>query len=83
MTPSVLPSEQTPASVIPVLTSVVSQSDVSPGTLSALQARQAEKASFFALADALKESLRPELERMANDVVQRSLQAAWAQKSGH
>jgi len=67
---------------IPVLTHVVPSDDIFPGTLAALHDRLAERASFFALANALKESMRPEMERVVDDVVQRTLKAAWAHKAG-
>ena len=67
---------------IPVLTNVVPREEVFPGTLAALQDRLAEKASFFAMADALKDTMRPELERLVDEVVQRTLISAWAQKMG-
>lgn len=81
MTTHHLPAEQVPALTIPVLTSAVPMADVPPGTLAALENLRVDKAAFFAMADELKQSLRPELERLVDESVQRSLRAAWAKKS--
>ncbi len=47
----------------------------------ALDARAAEKAALMALSEELVQNLRPEIERMTSDMVQRTLQSEWAQRS--
>ena len=64
-------------SVIPVLNTVVPVDQISPELSAALQLREGEHAAFMAMADALAQSLRPELERLTTELVQRSFQQAW------
>jgi len=66
--------------VIPVLTTRVPPADLAPGMLLAFDKLQTQKNNFFALADALRANLRPELERLAEDLVQRTLRDAWMQR---
>jgi hypothetical protein len=75
-------SIQVPQSAIPVLTTRVPAADIPADVLAELERQQTEKDAFFALADALQHSLRPELDRLVSDAVQRSLQASWAQRHG-
>jgi hypothetical protein len=70
-------SGDAPHTAIPVLTTVLPESDISAEMLVAFERQQAEKTALFALSKALQESLRPELERLAQDVVQRTLKATW------
>jgi hypothetical protein len=67
--------------VIPVLTHVVPASDIPAAVLAALDARQAEKASVMALSQELMQNLRPELDRMATELVQRSVEGMWAKRA--
>jgi hypothetical protein len=69
------------ATVIPVLTHVVPASDIPAAVLAALDARQAEKASVMALSQELMQNLRPELDRMATELVQRSVEGMWAKRA--
>jgi hypothetical protein len=64
--------------VVPVLSTVVPDSQISESVSAALDARLLEKAEFMALTDNLVQQLRPELERMATELVHRSLSQAWA-----
>jgi hypothetical protein len=64
--------------VVPVLSTVVPDSQISAWVSAALDARLLEKAEFMAMTDNLVQQLRPELERMATELVHRSLSQAWA-----
>ena len=68
-------------SQIPVLTSEIPKDQIPQALLVALDARQAEKASVLALSQELMNSLRPELDRMASELVQRSLQGMWEKRA--
>ena len=72
-------SENTPL-VVPVLSTVIPETQISPNLIAALDARELERASFMALADDLVQALRPELERMTTELVRRSLRQAWANR---
>lgn len=67
-------------SVIPVLSTVIPVDRISQELAAALQLREEEHAAFLAMADAVVQSLRPELERLTTELVQRSLQQAWRSK---
>lgn len=72
-------------SVIPVLNTVMPVDQISADLAAALQLREDEHAAFMAMADELAQSLRPELERLTTELVQRSFQQAWRsqfQKAG-
>jgi hypothetical protein len=71
----------TPESQIPVLTAEISKDQIPPALLVVLDARQAEKASVLALSHELMNNLRPELDRMASELVQRSLQGMWEKRA--
>ena len=71
----------TVAAAIPVLTHVVPTSDIPAAVLAALDARLAEKASVLALSHELMQNLRPELDRMASELVQRSVEGMWAKRA--
>jgi hypothetical protein len=70
-----------PADQIPVLTHEISKDQIPEALLVALDARQAEKASVLALSQELMNNLRPELDRMASELVQRSLQGMWEKRA--
>lgn len=71
-----------PDGAIPVLTAAVATSDIPAALLAALDARLAEKASVLALSQELmKKNLRPELDRMAAELVQRSVQGMWEKRA--
>ncbi len=76
-----LTSASCPEGAIPVLTSSVATSDIPAALLAALDARLAEKASVLALSQELMKNLRPELDRMAEDLVQRSVQGMWEKRA--
>jgi hypothetical protein len=73
----VLLFSESPPSVIPVLSQRIPEDEISPGLMAALNARESERAAFMALSDDLVQALRPELERMTTELVQRSFQQAW------
>lgn len=68
------------ALVVPILSAVVPEAQISLSLKAALDARESERASFMALADDLVQSLRPELERMTTELVQRSVRQAWVKR---
>jgi hypothetical protein len=47
----------------------------------ALDARAAEKQALMDLSDELVQNLRPEIERLTADMVQRTLQGVWDQRA--
>ena len=69
------------STAIPVLTHVMPTSDIPAAVLVALDARMAEKASVLALSAELMQNLRPELDRMASELVQRSVEGMWAKRA--
>jgi hypothetical protein len=68
------------ASVVPVLSTVIPDSQIPDALRAALDARDLEQTTFMALGDELVQSLRPELERLTTELVQRSLRQAWASR---
>ena len=66
---------------IPVLSAVVPSQEIPAALLAALDARLAEKASVLALSQELMKNLRPELDRMAAELVQRSVQGMWEKRA--
>ena len=74
-------SDSGPDGAIPVLTTAVATSDIPAALLAALDARLAEKASVLALSQELMKNLRPELDRMAAELVQRSVQGMWEKRA--
>ena len=67
-------------SVIPVLSTLIPVDHIAQDLAAALHLREQEHAAFMAMADAVAQSLRPELERLTSELVQRSLQQAWRSK---
>lgn len=72
-----------PDTVLPVLSAVVPESEVSDALRSALDARAQEKAAFMAMSDELLHALRPEIERLTAELVRSSLQQAWRMRPQH
>jgi len=70
-----------PSDEIPVLNDVLAKDRIPEALLVALDARQAEKASVLALSQELMKNLRPELDRMASELVQRSVQGMWEKRA--
>ena len=66
---------------VPVLTSPVPAADVPLALSWALEARLAEKRALLDLSDQLVQSLKPELERMTAELVQRALEGLWEKRS--
>lgn len=69
------------ADAIPSLSQDMALGDVPVGVSLALDARAAEKAALMALSEDLVKKLRPEIERMTSDMVQRALQGVWEKRS--
>jgi hypothetical protein len=66
---------------IPTLTADMAVRQVPQAVSLALEARAAEKRALMALSDELVQNLRPEIERLAADLVQRTLQGVWDQRA--
>ncbi len=81
MTQFVSTAAPTPGgAVIPVLSTLIPAAQISHELAAALQLREEERSAFMAMADEVAQSLRPELERLTTELVQRSLQQAWRSK---
>jgi hypothetical protein len=76
-----LPMADGKADPIPLLTTVVPASEIPAAVLAALDARLAERASVLALSQEFMQNLRPELDRMAAELVQRSVQGMWDKRA--
>lgn len=72
-------SDAVPASV-PVLRAVLSEADLPPSLMAALDARELDRARFMGLGDELVNALRPELERLTVQTVQRAMHHAWVSR---
>ncbi len=70
-----------PDTVLPVLSAAMPESDIPEALRAALDARAQEKAAFMALSDELLHALRPEIERLAAELVHKSLQQAGRARS--
>lgn len=70
-----------PATALPVLNSVVPESDISEALMAALDALDREKMAFMAVSEDMLDVLRPEMERMATELVRKSLHQAWRIRS--
>jgi hypothetical protein len=66
---------------IPTLTQDMVLGQVPQAVTLALDARAAEKRALMAMSDELVQNLRPEIERLTADLVQRALQGLWAKRS--
>lgn len=66
---------------IPTLTQDMAVGQVPPAVSLALDARAAEKKALMALSDELVQNLRPEIERLTAELVQRTLQGVWDKRS--
>lgn len=62
---------------IPTLTQDMAVGHVPKAISLALDARAAEKQALMALSEELVQNLRPEIERLTSDLVQRTLQGVW------
>ncbi len=70
-----------PDTALPVLNSVVPESDISEALRTALDVLDHEKIAFMALSGDMLDALRPEMERMATELVRNSLHQAWRIRS--
>jgi hypothetical protein len=66
---------------MPTLTQDMALTQVPQAVLVALDARFAEKEALMALSSDLLENLRPEMERLTADWVQKTLQSVWDQRA--
>jgi hypothetical protein len=66
---------------IPTLTQDMAVGQVPQALSLALDARAAEKKALMALSDELVQNLRPEIERLTAELVQRTLQGVWDKRS--
>ena len=66
---------------IPTLTEDMAVGQVPQAVHVALDARVAEKQALMALSSELLENLRPEIERLTADLVQRTLQSVWDKRA--
>jgi len=83
MTQAETPSSSQPFSPdqIPTLTQDMALAHVPQAAHVALDARVAEKQALMALSSDLLENLRPEIERLTADLVQRTLQSVWDKRA--
>ena len=72
--------EQIPLNA-PVLSAVIADSDIPAVVQAALEARALEKAAFLALADELMVELRPEVARLATELLRSSIHQVWLNRS--
>ncbi|WP_090046301.1 hypothetical protein [Limnohabitans sp. 2KL-27] len=70
-----------PDTALPVLTAVVPESDVCDAMRAALDGLDHDKRAFMAMSDAMLDALRPDIERMATELVRNSLHQAWRMRS--
>lgn len=69
------------AQLIPTLNQDMAMVDAPPAVTLALDARLAEKQALMALSEELEQNLRPEIERLTKDMVQRTLQGVWDKRA--
>jgi hypothetical protein len=67
--------------LIPTLTQDMALPHVPQAVSLALDARAAEKKALMALSEELVQNLRPEIERLTADLVQRTLQGVWDKRA--
>lgn len=79
--PNPYPAQSFEADAIPTLSHDMTLVNVPQAVSLALDARAAEKAALMAFSDELVQNLRPEIERMTTDMVQRTLQGVWDKRS--
>jgi hypothetical protein len=66
---------------IPVLNATMILNDVPEVVRIALDARAAEKKALLALSGELVQNLRPEIERLTAELVERTLQGVWEKRA--
>ena len=66
---------------VPTLTQDMVLGQVPQAVTLALDARAAEKRALMALSEELVQNLRPEIERMTADLVQKTLQSLWDKRA--
>ena len=70
-----------PPAHVPVLTECVPASDVPPALGVVRDARMAEKKALMDLSNELIQNIRPELDRLTSELVQRTLDGLWSKRS--
>jgi hypothetical protein len=70
-----------PDTVIPVLSTLVPEADIPPELRQALDDRAREKAAFAALSGELIQALRPEMDRLVNELVRSTVQQIWQKRT--
>lgn len=83
MSPSATPDSDHSVATdqIPTLTQDMVVPLVPQAVSLALDAREAEKKALMALSEELVKNLRPEIDRLTADLVQRTLQGVWDQRA--
>lgn len=78
-----MPAPVNPAELdhIPTLTKNMVLEEVPEAVRLALEARAAEKKALLAMSDELVDNLRPEIERLTADLVQRALAGLWDKRA--
>ncbi len=66
---------------VPVLTHPIPEAEVPLALKLALDARMAEKQALLDLSDELVQKLKPELERLSAELVQRALEGLWQKRA--
>ena len=66
---------------IPTLTQDMALGHVPKAVSLALDARAAEKQALMGLSEELVQNLRPEIERLTSEMVQRTLQGVWDKRA--
>lgn len=80
-TPKPTPVNPAELDHIPTLTKSMVIEDVPDAVRLALEARAAEKRALLALSDELVNNLRPDIERLTADLVQRALAGLWEKRA--
>lgn len=83
MMPTPMQTPVNPAGLdqIPTLTKSMVLEEVPEAVRLALEARAAEKRALLAMSDELVANLRPEIERLTADLVQRTLTGLWEKRA--
>jgi hypothetical protein len=78
--PGPFPSEM-PVGAIPVLSTVLTDEAVSQALRDALDKLEQDKLDWTALEGQILQTLRPEMERLTAELVQKTLREVWLQRS--
>lgn len=72
---------EVPAGTIPVLSTVLPSTAMTPALQAALDARAQDRAALVAIQAQLLDALRPEIERLTLTLVERSVQQVWHERT--